>query len=116
VVALYRPNDGPASRIERKPRDCFASTRAIPPACLGCGMEMFMAPTTSRRALLGGFVATPALSFAVPWKNALTLLHDRYDDEPAALVRTKEGRALSRFRYHNAESFVASLDQGFYDR
>lgn len=75
-----------------------------------------MAPTTSRRALLGAFVATPALGFAVPWQDALTPLHDHYDDEPAALVRSKERRGLSRFRYHNAESFFESLDRGFYDR
>ncbi|MEV5034538.1 hypothetical protein MRBLMC3_003815 [Sphingobium sp. LMC3-1-1.1] len=74
-----------------------------------------MAPTTSRRALLGAFAATPAVGFAVPWKHALTSLHDRYGDEPAALVRTKEGRNLSRVRYHNAERFFGPLDQGFHD-
>lgn len=79
-----------------------------------------MAPTTSRRALLGALAATPvaALSAPVvsPWDQALTPLHDHYSDEPAALVRTKERRSLSRFRYHNAESFFESLNLGFYDR
>jgi len=77
-------------------------------------------PLTSRRALLAVLAATPAATLAapvpVPWDQALTLLHDRYDDEPAALVRTKERRGLSRFRYHNAESFFEALDRGFYDR
>lgn len=78
------------------------------------------ASATSRRALLLALTATPAAVLAAPvaspWEEALTPLHDRYDDEPATLVRTKEGRALSRFRYHNAESFFESLDRGFYDR
>lgn len=75
---------------------------------------------TSRRALLSAFAAAPAAALAAPvispWHHALTLLHDRYDDEPAALVRTKERRSLSRFRYDNAETFFESLDRGFYDR
>ncbi len=75
---------------------------------------------TSRRALLSAFAAAPAAALAAPvispWDHALTLLHDRYDDEPAALVRTKERRSLSRFRYDNAETFFESLDRGFYDR
>lgn len=75
---------------------------------------------TSRRALLLGLTVTPAAALAVPvaspWRDALTFLHDHYGDEPAALVRTKERRSLSRFRYHNAESFFESLARGFYDR
>lgn len=73
-----------------------------------------MAPTTSRRALLGALAATPAVGLVAPWKDALTSLHDRYGDEPATLVRTKEGRSLSRFRYHNAESFFGALERGFH--
>lgn len=75
---------------------------------------------TSRRTLLLGLTATPAAALATPvaspWGQALRLLHDDYDDEPASLVRTKERRSLSRFRYHNAEGFFQSLDRGFYDR
>ncbi|MGQ3099879.1 MAG: hypothetical protein ACT6Q5_00415 [Sphingopyxis solisilvae] len=75
---------------------------------------------TSRRALLAVLAVAPAATLAAPvaapWEQALTLLHDRYDDEPAALVRTKESRSLSRFRYHNAETFFESLDRGFFDR
>jgi len=77
-------------------------------------------PQTSRRALLAALTATPAAAFAAPvaapWGQALTLLHDRYDDEPAALARTKERRSLSRFRYHNAENFFESVDRGLFDR
>lgn len=79
-----------------------------------------VASPTSRRALLLALTATPAAALAAPvvspWDDALTLLHDHYDDGPAALVRTKEGRSLSRFRYHNAEAFYESLDRGFYGR
>lgn len=74
---------------------------------------------TSRRALLRALAATPtvaALSVPPSWENALTSLHDRYDDEPATLERTKAKRSLSRFRYHNAESFFGSLDRRFSDR
>lgn len=74
----------------------------------------------SRRALLAAFasapVATLATPIAAPWDQALAVLQDQYEDEPAALARTKERRSLSRFRYHNAESFFESLDRGFYDR
>ena len=60
---------------------------------------------TSRRALLRGLVVAPVAASAIasPWSGALASLHRRYDDEPATLVRTKEGRSISRFRYHNAE-------------
>jgi hypothetical protein len=60
---------------------------------------------TSRRALLRGLAVAPvAVSGIVPpWGDALAALHRRYDDQPATLARTKEGRAVSRFRYHNAE-------------
>ena len=76
------------------------------------------APVTSRRALLRALTATPiAVSTAVvsPWGEALADLHDHYGDSPAALVRTKAGRSLSRFRYHNAESFYWGLEHGLYD-
>ncbi|UXC91412.1 hypothetical protein EGM87_02710 [Sphingobium sp. RSMS] len=73
------------------------------------------APVTSRRALLRALTATPiAVSTAVvsPWGEALADLHKRYGDSPATLVRTKEGRSLSRFRYHNAESFLPDREPG----
>ena len=64
-------------------------------------------PTTSRRALLGALTATPvaALVAPSPWSEALASLHADYGDEPAAIIRTREGRALSRRRYHVAEGF-----------
>ena len=63
--------------------------------------------TTSRRALLGALTAAPVAALAVPspWGAALASLHADYGDDPAAIVRTKEGRALSRRRYHVAEGF-----------
>jgi hypothetical protein len=79
-----------------------------------------IAPATSRRALLRALttipVATQTAPVALPWGKALATLHAHYDDPPANLVRTKAGRNLSRFRYHNAESFCRGLDQGLYDR
>jgi hypothetical protein len=55
-----------------------------------------------------------APTFAVsPWNEALATLHDRYGDQPVILRRSREGRRLSRFRYHNAEAFFSSLEAGF---
>ena len=73
---------------------------------------------TSRRCLLRALSAAPvaavAVSVASPWSHALATLHDHYDDPPATLVRSGQGRSLSRFRYQNAVSFYRGLDQGFY--
>lgn len=64
---------------------------------------------TSRRALLRTLTVAPvaavALSVSSPWGDALASVHEDYGDEPAAIMRTKEGRALSRRRYHVAEGF-----------
>lgn len=64
-------------------------------------------PTTSRRALLGALTVAPVAALAVPspWDEALASLHADYGDDPATIIRTKEGRALSRRRYHVAEGF-----------
>ena len=79
-----------------------------------------IAPATSRRALLRALTAVPVATLtapvAIPWSKALATLHAHYDNPPVALVRTKQGRSLSRFRYHNAESFCRGLDQGLYGR
>lgn len=69
-----------------------------------------LGPATSRRALLGALTAAPVAirpvkAIVSPWESALSDLHDIYDHEPTCLQRTKAGRSLSRFRYHNAESF-----------
>ncbi len=71
---------------------------------------------TSRRALLRGLTVAPvAVSLvAPPWGGALASLHRRYDDEPAMLARTKDGRAISRFRYHNAERSGELMEMGFF--
>jgi hypothetical protein len=77
-----------------------------------------IAPTTSRRALLRALTTIPVATLTapddLPWSKALAALHDHYDDPPATLIRTKAGRSLSRFRYHNAESFCLGVDQGLY--
>lgn len=71
-------------------------------------------PATSRRALLRSLTAMPvAVSLVTsPWGEALATLHKEHNDEPALLCRSKDGRSLSRFRYHRAESFYETLDAG----
>jgi hypothetical protein len=70
-------------------------------------------PATSRRALLGTLAATPlsviatragasAASIAPSWQGGT--------DQSVALCRTRAGRRLSRFRYHNAESFFLGIE------
>jgi len=72
------------------------------------------APTTSRRVLLRALTAMPVVVSVVtsPWSETLATLHKEYDDEPAPLCRSGEGRSLSRFRYHRAESFFETLEAG----
>lgn len=71
---------------------------------------------TSRRALLRGLAATPVIAplIASPWAKALAPLHERYEDEPATLVRTKAGRSLSRKRYHSAKIAFSIIEAGFF--
>ena len=75
-----------------------------------------MVGPTSRRALLGALTGVPFTALAVPatspWAEALPKLHDQYADRPPDLSRTKAGRSLSRFRYHNAESFFLGIEKG----
>jgi hypothetical protein len=77
-----------------------------------------MTATTSRRTLLRGLTVAPvaavSLSVLSPRSHALTSLHRRYDDEPARLERTKEGRSTSRFRYHNAERSCQLMETGLF--
>lgn len=70
-----------------------------------------MLVSKSRRAVLRGLAFAPVAASAIasPWGNALAALHQRYEDEPAKLVRTREGRSISRFRYHNAERWLTTL-------
>ena len=75
-------------------------------------------PTKSRRALLRGLIVSPVAVATVattPWGEAVAALHHQYDDQPAEIVRSREGRSLSRFRYHNAESFCFGIDHGLFD-
>jgi len=70
---------------------------------------------TTRRALLGLLGSSPAVAVAAsapPGATALSALGQEWNDEAAILQRTKEGRSLSEFRYHNAESFFAGIDKG----
>lgn len=69
-----------------------------------------LAPTTSRRALLGALAKAPAAVVMVPHivspsEALLSALSDGYGDDPAKLVRSKAGRSLSRERYRRAEEF-----------
>lgn len=66
----------------------------------------------SRRALLGALITVPIMGKAPPSTIhqsdvALGALGTAIN-EPAALLRTSEGRKLSRFRYHNAEALFRS--------
>lgn len=62
---------------------------------------------TSRRDLLRGLAAAPVVVpvIASPWREALAALHEQYGDRTVGLARTKDGRSLSRVRYHRAEEF-----------
>jgi hypothetical protein len=71
---------------------------------------------TSRRTLLRALTAAPLLvpneTKASRWEAALTSLPFAATQEPPALRRSKEGRRLSRARYHRAEGFFVSLQAG----
>jgi len=71
-------------------------------------------PNASRRALLRALTVMPvAVSVeTAPWSEALATIHREHDDEAALLCRTREGRTLSRARYHRAESFFGTLEAG----
>ncbi|MGH6616714.1 hypothetical protein [Sphingomonas sp.] len=71
---------------------------------------------TSRRALLSRLVAIPVAvpAIASPWTEALAALHERYEDAPALLRRSREGRSLSRDRYHCAEISFSPIEAGFF--
>lgn len=77
-----------------------------------------MLVSKSRRALLRGLTIAPIAASAItsPRAKTLTSLHQRYEDEPAMLVRTKAGRALSRDRYDSAEIALAPIEAGFFAR
>jgi hypothetical protein len=71
---------------------------------------------TSRRAVLGGLTAAPlaipAGAVTASWSGSIAPLFEVLGDQPVALRRNREGRSLSRFRYHNAESFFLGVEKG----
>lgn len=71
--------------------------------------------STSRRDLLGGLAVAPfaALSTADAVRFGVPV---GVPSELVPLRRTREGRRLSRIRYHNAECFFAPVEQGLLSR
>jgi len=70
---------------------------------------------TSRRGLLGLLGSAPAVAVTTstsPPVLAFKAVCDEWKDEPPVLRRTRGGRSLSEFRYHNAESFFATTEKG----
>jgi hypothetical protein len=69
--------------------------------------------TTSRRDLLAALTAAPLTvvpaRVALPWDDALAAAHETYGDDPITLVRSRDGRILSRSRYHSAEGFFLGI-------
>jgi hypothetical protein len=67
---------------------------------------------TSRRAFLGVLSSTPLLGLAAG-DVALAEPSTGVVAQSVPLHRTGKARRLSRVRYHNAESFFSSVEQGF---
>lgn len=67
----------------------------------------------TRRSVLGALTAAPAVPWSVFATDAAAAgLPKRVKDELPLLRRTNGQRSLSRFRYHNAESFFERVEQG----
>jgi len=69
-----------------------------------------IAPNTSRRHFLGAIMVAPAIVTArptiiSPWQADLGVLHNRYNDEPVKMIRSKDGRELSLARFRAAHDF-----------
>ncbi|MDB5583952.1 MAG: hypothetical protein JWR80_9128 [Bradyrhizobium sp.] len=71
-----------------------------------------LTPITSQPAPIGAPVRALATSAASPRHAALLALWRTYHAEPVQLLRTREGRTLSRERYRRAEEFMLSLAPG----
>ena len=71
---------------------------------------------TSRRDVLRCMATAPLAGpvIASPWAKVLTALHDRYEDAPALLRRSREGRRTSRDRYQSAEIAFICIEAGFF--
>jgi hypothetical protein len=70
---------------------------------------------TSRRGLLGALAVAPLAALSTAEVDHFGALIG-VPNELVPLRRTREGRRLSRIRYHNAESFFAPVEQGFLSR
>jgi hypothetical protein len=70
----------------------------------------------SRRTVLGALTAAPlaipAGAVTASWSGSPAPLFEAFGDEPVTLQRSREGRSLGRFRYHNAESFFLGVEKG----
>ena len=75
-----------------------------------------MVITTSRRALLGTLTAASITADIAPWGRALAYLHDRYEDAPVTLRRSRESRDLSKDRFRSAEIAFTGIEAGFFRR
>jgi len=65
----------------------------------------------SRRSMLVGLASAPAVvAVAAPAAGNPTAQTTADSDAVPTLTRNREQRALSRFRYHNAEGFFLGLD------
>lgn len=71
---------------------------------------------TSRRDVLRCMAAAPVATsvIASPWAEALAALHDRYEDAPALLYRSREGREISRHRFYSAEIAFMGIEAEFF--
>lgn len=71
----------------------------------------------SRREMLRGLTALPAVTSLAASRtyNMLKELHEQFEDAPATLTRTRDGRSLSLHRYHSAERAFLGIGGGFYD-
>lgn len=96
----------PSSQLPPKVRHTAAAV------IRGRGAEMQVASvlgTTSRRAVLGIIASAPLVGMA----GAELTIAIGPPVETTILRRTREGRQLSRTRYHTAESFFAPIEAGF---
>lgn len=71
--------------------------------------------STSRRDLLGALAVAPLAALSTAGAGQVGVPIDARS-ELVPLRRTREGRYLSRIRYHNAESFFAPVERGFLSR
>lgn len=88
-----------------------AGTAAIRERGVG-GQPVESRSSASRRDLLSALAATPLAALSTAGAGSLGMSVD-VPSELVSLRRTREGRRLSRIRYHNAEGFFAPVERGF---